>query len=128
MPMLICFESDNHVLKIQWLSGNGCLSTIEYIDCWIDIEKQIGSLNPRFILIDLSMFEYRILPEIIIIFNRISRELGPENIAIIKSSNLLGQLTLENLFKNCPFKGHIVFETIELWNIWQKTHFSILNQ
>jgi hypothetical protein len=128
MPMLIYFESDDHVLKIQWLPGNECLSTLEYIDCWIDIEKQIDSLNPTFILIDMSTFGYRIIPEINIVFNRISRDLDPKSIAIIKSSILLGQLTLENLLKNCPFNGLLVFESIERWDIWQRAHFSMLNQ
>jgi hypothetical protein len=122
--MEICFESDTVALKAIWLPGNSSLSVIEYIACWTTILNNVEILKPSYLLIDASDFEYRILPDVYPIFNKISNILKPENIAIVSSNYLLGRKTIENILNSCPHKGYNIFLHRDNGHIWFKSNSS----
>lgn len=102
--MEIYFESERASLRITWLVGNDHLSIAEYIEYWYLIQRHVEVLKPVVLLIDAEQLEYRSVPEVQEIFNRISELINPQNFAIIISKEVLGQKNHEKLAGKMPDK------------------------
>jgi hypothetical protein len=126
--MEILFEPENAILKIKWQPNNSSLGVADYIEEWVSIQRYVEILKPHLLLINMKMFGYRKLPEIIPIFNSITEKLTPHNIAIVKCNDILGNKTVENLLNRCPQKGHQIFEDNNLGESWLKIRTSIVDR
>lgn len=118
----INFVSTYSALIVKWNPGNSCLATIEYIGYWTTILHAIELYCPSCLLIDATNLEYRTIADVNLIFNEISLRLKPQNIAIVKSTNLLGSITVDNLLHNSQLLGFSLFTNFAESIVWLESY------
>lgn len=120
------FESQNKTLLVIIPIENCSFSKTEYVSYWTEILIDVEIYNPNYLLIDTTDLCYRRLPEVECIFNDISSRIEPGNMALVKCNSIYGRYTFELLLKNCPVKGHTIFNNSNDGITWLNTRESIL--